>query len=70
MNNYLHGLCPVCSRLYIEHTDKELEEIQENIEKNTSEIDIFQIDDKITNLLSYKNYLTIKKKELLVIFVP
>ena len=44
-------------------TDKELEEIQENIEKNTFEIDIFQIDDKITNLLSYKNYLTIKKKE-------
>ena len=45
-------------------TDKELEEIQENIEKNTFEIDTFQIDDKITNLLSYKNYLTIKKKEL------
>ncbi len=45
-------------------TDKELEEIQENIEKNTFEIDIFQIDDKITNLLSYKKYLTIKKKEL------
>ena len=45
-------------------TDKELEEIQENIEKNTYEIDTFQIDDKITNLLSYKNYLTIKKKEL------
>ena len=45
-------------------TDKELEEIQENIEKNTFEIDIFQIDDKIANLLSYKNYLTIKKKEL------
>ncbi|MFA5992488.1 MAG: hypothetical protein WC796_02150 [Candidatus Pacearchaeota archaeon] len=45
-------------------TDKELEEIQENIEKNTLEIDSFQIDDKITNLLSYKNYLTIKKKEL------
>ena len=44
--------------------DKELEEIQENIEKNTFEMDIFQIDDKITNLLSYKNYLTIKKKEL------
>lgn len=45
-------------------TDKELEEIQENIEKNTFEIDAFQIDDRITNLLSYKNYLTIKKKEL------
>jgi len=45
-------------------TDKELEEIQKNIEKNTFEIDIFQIDDKITNLLSYRNYLNIKKKEL------
>lgn len=45
-------------------TDKELEEIQENIEKNTFEMDIFQIDDKITNLLSYKNYLHVKKKEL------
>jgi len=45
-------------------TDKELEEIQENIEKNTFEIDIFQVDDKINNLLSYRDYLTIKKKEL------
>jgi len=45
-------------------TDKELEEIQENIEKNAFEIDIFQIDDKINNLQSYKNYLTIKKKDL------
>ena len=27
-------------------------------------MDIFQIDDKITNLLSYKNYLHVKKKEL------
>lgn len=45
-------------------TDKELEEIQDNIEKNTFEIDTFQIDDKITNLISYKDYLTIEKKEL------
>lgn len=45
-------------------SDRELEEIQKNIEKNTIEIDIFQIDDKINNLLSYRKYLNIKKKEL------